>query len=218
MNILMKLILNTPLRRLWVPLRWLYIKYIHKLIRVLFVRPEVSVAVFGLFPTMALVGYRWTQGTNPEPLVLATTFYASVIFFKEVFLSDYPLIEIYPFLRTSGTKFNIHYEALNSGNKAVSNVKFAYRIYDRDGRWLKGPEQPESHADYIPISLEPGQGSEKYRIQLEKSFGFKSDHDGWDQVEADTPTPIFIELSASPNIGHRFLGDKEILRIDPSNF
>jgi hypothetical protein len=203
------------LRWSWIPLRWLYINHIYRWIRVLFVRPELSVAVFGVLPAAGLIWFWVSKETTIQPLVLATTFYASVIFFKEIFLSEYPLVDIYPYKHTDGSNIRIYFLTLNNGTGRISNLNLTYRVYDRHGRLVGGIQRPPSHAEHKQISLEPGDDHERIRLPLERSQLFESSGDDYYSLKSEVETPVFVELSATPNIGHRFLSGKAILRLDP---
>lgn len=204
---------SSPFTKLWIAYRWFYTQIIFQSIRSLFTRPELSLTVLSLAPAAILIIY-W--GPSIEPLLLSTLFYASVIFFKEFFLADYPLVELNPKLEIhDDDEIVVKYKVSNIGGKLISNLLLSHSIYDGDGRWLRGTSTPLNYRRRSPISLSPGETSEEFRVPLEKSTGFKNQFDESNVIEEDTPAPIFVENSASPSIGHRFLGDREIIRYDP---
>lgn len=178
---------RSPLTKLHIAYRWLYIKFIHPRFRALFTRPK---------------------------LISTALYHIPVI--RQLFLGDYPLVEIDPKLESNQEgHLNMKYKVSNIGSKSLSNLLLSHRVYDAHGRSLGGPGAPLNYRRLTPISLDPGDTTVEFRVPLEKSVGFESRYDEWNIIEEDTPTPIYIEMSASPGIGHRFLGDMEIFRFDP---
>lgn len=208
--------MKSPFSKIWLAYRWLYVRFIHSYFRSLFTRPEVSLTIFALAPVAILGGYWVREGFSIEPLILATLFYASVIFFKEFFLADYPLVDLNPTLRRYEGQLTVVYEVANIGSKSISNLNLSHAVYDGNGRWLRGTPEPLNYRKEKPISINPGETSDEFRVPLEKSIGFESEFDEWNTLKKDTPTPIFIEISAAPSIGHRFLADRYIVRFDPN--
>ncbi len=207
---------SSLLTKAWITFRWFYIHIIHRGARMLFIYPETSMIIFSILPAAILLVYSTLYGISIESIILVTLLYASILLFKEIFLTEYPLVKIRPGIQanTDGD-LEIGYQLSNIGSKDINDLTFFHRIYDAKGRWLGGVKTPPSFDIQSPLTLSPGEISGEFRIPLEKFRGFESEFDEWNIIEADTHTPLFIEISADPRIGHRFLGDRELIRYDP---
>lgn len=150
-----------------------YIKYIH----------ETATLLFQNGPFAFILGMSASTLTAltlfDNELVIITAIYASLLFFKEIFLEPFPLPGYEYTLKhatenSPGRAFRVKVE--NRGDATLYRPRIKYRILSRDGRTLVG-WRPETYNFRKRPSdeLEPGEESEHFEVNLSETECFDVD-------------------------------------------
>lgn len=206
------------LGKLRVATRLVYIRYLHEVGRLLFKNGP-----FAFIMAMAASTLFSLTLFNNE-LVIITAVYASLLFFKEIFLEPYPLpayrytVKL-PTEDSEKRAFKVRAE--NRGDTTLYRPRIKYRILSRDGQTLV-PWRPETyHFDDGPSDeLEPGESSEFFELNLSETgcydMDMSPDDDKWDRLytpidDSEHGKDVVIEFKVSSRLKKGYVKARDIV-------
>jgi len=197
--------------------RLAYIRYIH----------ETATLFFQNGPFAFILGMSASTLTaltlfNNE-LVIITAIYASLLFFKEIFLEPFPLPGYEYTLKhatdnSPGRAFKVKVE--NRGDATLYRPRIKYRILSRDGQTLVGWRPETYHFQKRPKDeLEPGEESEYFEVNLSETDCFDVDSspsDEWERAHVPNGTyqqkqGVIIEFKISSRLKKGYVKARDMV-------
>lgn len=182
----------------------IYVKYVYPLFQIPVRYSIVSLTIGSLLFTGLIV-----VATDPTPqtgLIVITAFYASVLFFREIFSSDVPVLEIDDLTQMGagmGQTVSFQTDIGNVGSKTATDPTVEFRLYDLRGR----PLTKKMDAD-LPSgdrALTPGEWT---------NGGAVSIHFERADITDNPPETVYLHTKTYAGFGYALLADNQIQQIE----
>jgi hypothetical protein len=146
-------------------------------------------------------------GTSRQKwLIVITAFYASVLFFREIFSSEIPVLKMDNLTRIGagmGNQISFETDIGNVGGKTSTDPTVKFRVYDLNGRPLTDPMDGDLPSGNR--ALDPGEWTDGRAV----SVYFKRD-----DITENPPETVCLHIKAYDGFGFALLADNRIQKID----